>query len=131
MDEAYLKRRLCDETKKLIPGVVVFRHEDKFTGGIPDCSFTAFDRTVWVEVKYRRPGSPALLTPLQRLTMSNLIKHGRGLVVTYVQRKDHTLIIQIDRPTGREDEVTSQFIECGSTFNHVGVAGVILQELQR
>ena len=91
---------------------------------------------MWVEVKYRRPGNPGILTPLQRLTMSNLIRHGRGLVVTYVERKDHTLVIQIDRPTARPatahlDEVTSEFIECGKSFNHVAVAGVILQELQR
>ena len=68
--------------------------------------------------------------------MSNLLLHGRGLVVTYVERKDHTLVIQIDRPTARPatahlDEVTSEFIECGKSFNHVAVAGVILQELQR
>ena len=86
---------------------------------------------MWVEVKYRRPGNPGILTPLQRLTMSNLIRHGRGLVVTYVERKDHTLVIQIDRPTAHLDEVTSEFIECGKSFNHVAVAGVILQELQR
>jgi hypothetical protein len=132
VDEAYLKKRLCEEAKKLIPGVVAFRHEDKFTGGIPDCSFTALGRTVWVEVKYRRKTNPANLTALQRLTMSNLIKHGRALVVTYIER-DHTLIIAIDRPIApgylREDEVATQFIECGKTFNHVGVAGVILQEL--
>jgi hypothetical protein len=131
LDEAYLKRRLCEEVKKLIPGAIVFRIEDKFTGGIPDCAITAFDRTLWVEVKYRRPGNPGQLTAQQRMTMSKLIKHGRGLVVTYCERTDGTLIVAIDRPTGREDEVKSEFIECGKSFNHTGVAGVILQELQR
>jgi hypothetical protein len=131
VNEAYLKKRLCDETRKLIPGVVIFRHEDKFSGGIPDCSFTWGGRTVWVEVKYRRKGTAGLLTELQRLTISRLIRQGRALVVTYVERPDHSLVIQVDRPTGREDEVTSHFVDCGANFNHVGVAGIILEELKR
>ena len=131
MNEAHLKKRLCDETRKLIPGVVIFRHEDKFTAGVPDISFTALGRTVWVEVKYRRKGNQGMLTMQQRITLTKLVKHGRALVVTYNERTDGSLIIAVDRPLGKDDQMLTEFVECGRTFNHVGVAGIILQELTR
>lgn len=58
MNEATLKQGLVKEIKRTIPNVVVFRHEDKFTAGIPDLSVsylrgeTARPFTHWLEVKY-------------------------------------------------------------------------------
>jgi hypothetical protein len=34
-----------------LPGVVAFKHCDRFTKGIPDLSFSSSARTVWVESK--------------------------------------------------------------------------------
>jgi hypothetical protein len=132
VNEAYLKKRLCDTIKAALPGVVIFRHEDKFTGGIPDCSFTHNDRTCWVEVKYRRPGSPGKLTKLQRLVLGRLVRHGRALVITYVERTNGSLTILVDRPPLLQDEeVDSNYVECGRTFNHAGAVDYIIEELQR
>ncbi len=52
MIEATIKRQLVRKIKERIPNAVIFRHEDKFTHGIPDISITANHTTVWVEVKY-------------------------------------------------------------------------------
>jgi len=131
VNEAYLKKRMCDTVKAALPGVVIFRHEDKFTGGIPDCSFTHSDHTCWVEVKYRRPGNPGKLTERQRLAISRLIKHGRALVVTYVERTDGSLTVLVDKPLLKDDEMQENYVECGRTFNHAGVADYIIEELKR
>jgi hypothetical protein len=132
VNEAYLKSRLCDEVKKLMTGVVVFRHEDKFRGGIPDCSFTMYDRTLWVEVKYRRPGNPGQLTPLQRVTMSNLIRHGRGMVVTYIGNKfgPNSILIEHSVIDNEHNEVLTVAVG-RQNFNHMAVAEIIQQELLR
>jgi hypothetical protein len=66
--EASLKRGLVAAIKDAMPGAVVFRHEDKFTGGIPDLSVTWNGRTVWIEVK--RAGEP--VTALQRVTLARI-----------------------------------------------------------
>jgi hypothetical protein len=77
MDESYLKSAVCKKLKATLPGAVVFRHEDKFTGGIPDISVTWNDHTCWVEVKYDRPKSRAKVTGQQKLTLGRLSRPRR------------------------------------------------------
>lgn len=96
MDESYLKRAVCGKLKENMPGAVIFRHEDKFTGGIPDISVTWNDHTCWVEVKYDRPKSRAKVTGQQKLTLARLSRHGRAVLLTYVEDRAHdkTTVIQ-------------------------------------
>lgn len=56
MNEAYLKKRLKESLRVVMPGCVVYRHEDKFSGGVPDLSVTWGGVTSWIEVKYEKNG---------------------------------------------------------------------------
>lgn len=51
MDEATFKGKFVGRIKSLYPSLVVFRHEDMFTAGIPDISLTRSIRTLWLEAK--------------------------------------------------------------------------------
>ena len=65
---------------EIVPrGGVVYRHEDQFTGGIPDLSANLDGRTVWAEFKLDRPGKRSLLTVLQKDALTRL----QGLEVHY------------------------------------------------
>ena len=78
MTEATLKAALRKAIIKRIPGVVVYRHEDLFTAGIPDVSVTLPPRTVWIEVKFAN-GRKASPTKLQALALRRL----DGVLLTY------------------------------------------------
>jgi hypothetical protein len=72
MTEATLKRAFVQVLKAIMPGCVVYRHEDKFRGGVPDISLTYAGVTSWIEVKYSRPGRTSRPSPLQRLELTRL-----------------------------------------------------------
>jgi hypothetical protein len=124
MDESYLKRAVCEKVKKLLPGAVIFRHEDKFTGGIPDISITWAGRTCWVEVKYDRPKSRAMVTGQQKLTLKRLRRHGRALLLTYTEDKNH------DKFTSIQDGGEA-LIGMAPKFDHQWAAEKIKEELER
>jgi len=86
MNEASLKHTLKLAILREMPNVVVIRHEDQMSGGIPDLSLTMRGadptrscRVVWTEVKYQRPGRRVTETPLQRVMLMKL----NGALVTY------------------------------------------------
>jgi hypothetical protein len=79
LTEAYLKAQLVLSCRKMMPGCVVFRHEDKFRSGVPDLSVTWWCRTAWAEVKLNRLPRRSVVTPLQSLYLRLL----GGLLVTY------------------------------------------------
>jgi len=79
VNEATCKAGLAKTLRTLRPDAVVYRHEDQFTAGIPDLSVTAYGCTVWVEVKYNRPGRKGKLTPIQARALTRL----RGLLLVY------------------------------------------------
>lgn len=54
-NEASLKGKLVELIKKELHGSVVFRHEDRFTAGVPDISITWENYTTWLEVKHMKP----------------------------------------------------------------------------
>lgn len=85
MNEATIKRGLVKTLRADLPGCVVFRHEDRFTGGVPDLSLTWSGHTVWIEVKYSRPGRKSKLSPLQARTLAKLRAAGAlAYCLTYV-----------------------------------------------
>jgi hypothetical protein len=53
--EQTIKRALMTAIKTLTPEAVAIRHEDKFSAGIPDLSYSLNGRTTWWEVKYADP----------------------------------------------------------------------------
>lgn len=81
--EAKLKSNLMIMLRQALPKYVLFRHEDKFTSGIPDISITGFAKTSWFEVKHATPDfdSPGI----QELTMLRLAAagfHARYIIFT-------------------------------------------------
>jgi predicted HAD superfamily Cof-like phosphohydrolase len=81
MDEAYLKSRLVKACREVMPGGVAQRHEDKFSGGVPDLSWSWHGVTSWLEAKYARRGRRAEPTELQKIRIDDLRRAG---VLTYV-----------------------------------------------
>jgi hypothetical protein len=120
VNEAYLKGRLVRILREELPGAVVFRHEDKFTPGVPDISVTWHGRTRWIEVKYDRPRSPAKLTATQHAALMAL----RGYVLTY----------GVQRATGKKNTrmllLRSGLSTEWSQFNHRAVAGAIRHSIE-
>ena len=55
MTEQTIKRALMAAIKKLTPEAVALRHEDLYSAGIPDLSYSLNGRTSWWEVKYADP----------------------------------------------------------------------------
>lgn len=79
MRESDCKAALCKILRAALPWGRVFRHEDSFTGGIPDISINSEGRTLWVEVKLDRPGRRGKLTALQGASLHALC----GILLTY------------------------------------------------
>lgn len=74
-------------------GGAVYRHEDTFTGGIPDLSASLEGRTVWAEFKLDRPGRRSHVTALQADALTRL----RGLEVHYaVDRSGWLSVVVFD-----------------------------------
>lgn len=69
MKESAPKAKLCAELRAQLKAkgtpARVWRHEDAFTGGVPDISVNALGVTLWIEAKLSRPGRPSRPTPLQ------------------------------------------------------------------
>jgi hypothetical protein len=77
MNEADLKSKLVKFLRKKIPSSVVFRHEDKLTGGVPDISVTYANTTTWIEAKFIRGRITFSDTGLQRISMQRLDYAGK------------------------------------------------------
>ena len=50
-----LRNKLVKDLRDKFPNAVVISHEDKYTYGIPDISFTRGGITTWIEVKVAQP----------------------------------------------------------------------------
>lgn len=89
MNEATCKAALCKLLRaSVVPrGGIVYRHEDTFTGGIPDISVNLGGRTVWAEVKLSRPGRRSKVTALQHAALTALC----GVLVEYAVDKGGNL----------------------------------------
>jgi hypothetical protein len=93
MSEATHKAALCKVLRfGLPPGIGrVFRHEDAFTGGIPDISISGYGRTKWIEVKLDKPGRRGKVTELQRASIRAL----DGYFLVFEEHKDGTTSAQL------------------------------------
>ena len=87
MNEATLKRALVKAMRTTMPGAVVFRHEDRFTAGIPDISVTWAGITTWWEVKYSPIGRNSTVTKLQGYTLEQLSRQSTAGLISYQETK--------------------------------------------
>ena len=106
MSEAQVKAQLTAKLKKIFPMMVVLRHEDHFTAGIPDTSISFNCRTLWLEIKFGELRSRAI----QRETLRRL----KGYFVTYRRDKivEITTAYQTENitATGLGHDVVIEFV---------------------
>lgn len=92
LSESTISGKLRKHLETALPGVVVIKHSDGFTAGIPDFSVTWKRHTTWLEVKLDK-GRGIRDKEIQHLTMMRLGRHGRAFYVVYVLEDDETLIV--------------------------------------
>jgi hypothetical protein len=89
MNEADLKGQLVHTGRQLLRNYVILRHEDQFTSGIPDVSFTGDTRTAWMEAKVINPAHPYPRSrKIQKLTCARLAAVGICWYVIWDLRND-------------------------------------------
>ncbi len=125
MNEATCKAAVAKILRaELLPrGGIVYRHEDTFTGGMPDLSASLGGRSVWAEFKLDRPGKRSLLTALQRDALTRLW----GLEVHYAV--DRAGVLEARVTNYRTDAVLAH-VRSGTKTVHRIVADTILKSLE-
>lgn len=86
MDESTLKGTVCGLARRRAPRSKLFRHEDVFSSGVPDVSFTGGRKTSWWEFKYARPKLRS--REIQDLSMLELDEFGIAFYVVYYELKE-------------------------------------------
>jgi hypothetical protein len=124
MNEATCKAALCRLLREsVVPrGGIVYRHEDTFTGGIPDISVNLDARTVWAEVKFDKPGRKGKLTALQEAALTSL----HGLEVHYALDKERVLSCRV---TDFRSGAVLCHVRSGNKTVHRMVAATLLARL--
>jgi len=126
MNEAILKAALVQETRAALKQAVVFRHEDKFTHGIPDMSVTYNGHISWWEAKYADPKFAS--RGIQELTMLRLNRAAHARYVVYWEQKhDKRTYIVEPAHIGQSVDLWPNFVE---GFNHTFVVEYIRRHHQ-
>jgi hypothetical protein len=83
LTEASLRGAMLKDARKYLPSYVFQRHEDRFTGGVPDLSVVGDGLTSWWEFKYAAPR--LISNELQDLQLKRLFhaNGGRALYIVY------------------------------------------------
>lgn len=90
LNEAKISRELCKTLRSELQGpVVVIKHADMMTVGVPDTSVTWAGRTTWLEVKWLNPR--LIDRGAQRLAIRQLAHAGACWYVLYTTER--TLIV--------------------------------------
>ena len=84
MTESELKDDLVRYLRYELKGAIIFRHEDKYTAGIPDMSITYRCVTIWMEIKYANPTIHQ--RGLQTLTCVRLANQSLAWIVIYEEK---------------------------------------------
>ena len=88
--ESRLRQDLAACLRREFPGAVVFCHEDEFTAGILDVSFTwsgnKLQGTTWLELKHVTPKKRFKSSDLQKDTAVRLSAHSESWYVVYEER---------------------------------------------
>lgn len=114
MTEASLKSDLMALLRAELPGFVVFRIEDKITGGIPDVVVTGNKSTTWWEVKFANPDFKC--PGIQELTALRLAAAGKAcfFIVYALRRKERS--VHIVHPKNLNEWMRAEVTANG--FNH-------------
>lgn len=137
MNESELKTKLMAAMEVAMPGVVVIRHEDKYTSGIPDISVSWNRQTIWLEVKHVTPRKPFKSRSDQIVMCCKLARQGQCWYVIYHEKTDwikKTLIVQPDdvKTWKRDDRL--EFENLGiyngvfGSFDHRFIARFVKEE---
>jgi hypothetical protein len=122
VNESELKSGLKVRLVARFPRAVVLRHEDQYTAGIPDMSFT-LGLTTWIEVKLERSSSGFKRgRRIQRHTAQRLALVGECVYVIYRESPKSTVILD---PKFIDEKEWAAFGEVLSGFDHDGVADVL------
>lgn len=78
MTEAECRQKTVDCLHRLVPALLLLRHEERRGGrsGVPDLSMTGWQKTTWWEFKYADPDVEG--TNIQELTMLRAATLGSG-----------------------------------------------------
>lgn len=87
MTEAQLTRKFLARWRERYPSAVIFKINDRSTGGLPDAVVTMCGRSLWIEFKRDKPA----LTPIQFEATRRLhaASEGRSVVVVFNRRTTH------------------------------------------
>lgn len=128
MNEAGVVRRIIENLTKLLPGVVILKHADLVSAGVPDLSVTYGGRTWWTEVKYFPTKDPPpseikkSFDALQLVQLGRLNGQGRGRYLVAV--RDRYLLLGSILPAFAAIGVSEKFPlsnftwECLGTFEY-------------
>lgn len=92
MNEATVKAGFVALVRGELPTAVVYRHEDRFSAGVPDISVSWNGRTSWWEVKWAHPGFECgkvqhiMMLRLEKVTIARYLIYAniRGEKTTHV-----------------------------------------------
>ncbi len=128
MNEGTIKQKLVKMLRDR--GLLVTRHEDRSTSGIPDMEVTGSGVTTWWEVKYGKPGQPWKTKGIQHLYLLKLAAKGdNGFYIIFEEAETKVTAIAHPRSIGgsrskdRRDEWNAVF--GGRTFYYTWVVDEI------
>lgn len=127
ISEATLKSELAKLARVVLAPWIIFRHEDKFTHGVPDFSITGNRRTSWLEAKFANPKFET--KGIQELTMLRLAKNGIAFYPVY-SLVDGCKMTYLVHPSEIGKPRTT-WSNCVEGFNHLWVLEEVKKEHYR
>ena len=121
MTEADLKRELKAALLAMMPGGFAVRHEDRFTAGVPDLSWTWNGRTTWIEIK--KDTEP---TAVQRAVLARLgfASGGRAIWIDYRAGRSRAKMRYGEIYDGRTGERLAE-LERQASWPHLEIAAYV------
>lgn len=97
--------KLTEKLRKTFPMMVILRHEDHFTAGVPDTSISFDGRTLWLEIKFGRLRTRDIQRETLRRLKGYFVRYSRGMMVEVmtstetitVSGKGHDVVIDFVR----------------------------------
>lgn len=121
-NESYVKQVLVRKMRELMPGAVIFRHEDRHIFGVPDISCSWNGVTSWWEVKHANPSMK--VAEIQILRCSQLDKNGTKCAFIIFQGDDDACNIVNPKAMRSWRKGTPSAFQC-SGFDYTSVVEYI------
>lgn len=91
--------------RKAFPAMVIFRHEDHFTAGVPDTSISFCDRTLWLEIKFGRLRTRAIQRETLRRLKGYFVRYSRGMIVEVMTSTEEITV------SGKGHDIVIKFVQ--------------------